>query len=199
MVQVQSAIDTMEIINAIAVIYDRDPDHSVKVTGFALSIFDKLGPIHHYGPEERRLLEMASRLHDIGYTQAGQKPHNKTSRDLILNMDIPGISESDKVIFALIARYHTGELPDADEHRHFSELSDDRREVVEWLSGILRVADALDCKHLNIIKDIDINVADQEIILALDADGNCRKQIKRAREKEELLVKMTGKDIKYRC
>ena len=199
MVQVQSAVDTMEIINAIAVIYDRDPDHSAKVTDFALAIFDKLGPLHHYGPEERQLLEMAGRLHDIGYSQAEQKPHNKTSRDLILNMVIPGISDSDKLVFAQIARYHTGELPDADEHRHFSELSHDQREVVEWLSAILRVADALDCKHLNVVKNIDLDLTNQEIIFTLDADGDCRKQIKRAREKEELLVKMTGKEIKYRC
>ncbi len=199
MVQVQTAIDTMEVIGTIALIYDRDPQHSARVTDLSLSIFDGLYSLHGYGAAERRLLEMAGMLHDIGYSQPAQKPHNKASRDLILSMDIPGINEIDKLTFELVTRDHTGELPHAGEHRHFSELSDNRRQIVKWLAGILRVADALDCKHLGVVKKVTVEIEDEKIIFSLDIDGDCRKQIKRSREKEDLLVKMTGKEIKYRC
>ena len=121
------------------------------------------------------------------------------SRDLILKMSIQGISDLDKLTFALVTQYHTGELPDAHEHRHFSELPEDRKEVVEWLAGILRVADALDHQHLNVVKKVNVEIGKQHIVFSLDVNGNCQKQIKRAHEKEDLLVKKSRKAIKYRC
>ena len=199
MVQVQTEIEPANIVTAIASIFDRDPDHSAKVTALSLAIFEDLYPLHSYGPKERRLLEMASLMHDIGYSKPEQKPHNKISRDLFLKMNIPGMSDLDKLTFALVTQYHTGELPDAHDHPHFSDLPEDRKEVVEWLAGILRVADALDCKHLNVVKKVEAEIGKQNIVFSLDVNGDCQKQIKRAHEKEELLVKKSRKAIKYRC
>jgi exopolyphosphatase/guanosine-5'-triphosphate,3'-diphosphate pyrophosphatase len=199
MVQVQTEIEPASLVTAIASIFDRDPDHSARVTEFSLAIFEDLYPLHSYSPAERRLLEMASLMHDIGYSKPEQKPHNKISRDLILKMNIPGMSDLDKLTFALVTQFHTGELPDANEHRHFSELPEERKEVVEWLAGILRVADALDHQHLNVVNRVNAEIGKQHIVFSLDANANCQKQIKRAHEKEELLVKKSRKAIKYRC
>jgi exopolyphosphatase/guanosine-5'-triphosphate,3'-diphosphate pyrophosphatase len=196
---VQTAIETLDMIRDVSRKYDRDPDHSLKVTDFSLDIFDDLYFLHYYGKAERRLLEMAGIMHDIGYSQRDPRPHNKLSRDLILGMYIPGLNETDKTICALVARYHTGELPDANEHRHFASLSNNRQEVVEWLSAILRVADAFDCKHADVVRKLTTEVTNKQITFLLDAEGDCRRQIKRAHEKEDLLVKKSGRIIKYRC
>jgi exopolyphosphatase/guanosine-5'-triphosphate,3'-diphosphate pyrophosphatase len=196
---VQPAIDTIDMIRDVSRKYDRDPDHSLKVTDFSLDIFDDLQKLHHYGSDERSLLKMAGILHDIGYSQSDQRPHNKVSRDMILEMDIPGISDTEKLTAALVARYHRGELPDASQHQHFASLSDGRRDTVEWLAGILRVADGLDCGHTDVVKKLAVEVTNRQLIFSLEAKRDCREQIKRAREKEELLVIKSGKEIKYYC
>lgn len=188
----------MDLVSEIAKTYDRDPAHSEKVANFSLVIFDDLQTLHRYGRDERQMLKMAGILHDIGYSQNDQRPHNKASRDMILEMDIPGLSNTEKLTTALIARYHRGELPDASQHQHFASLPRDQREIVEWLAGILRVADALDCRHLDIVRKLAVEVGNRQLTFSLDAKTDCREQVKRAREKEELLVVKSGKEIKYR-
>jgi len=193
------ANDMREVIKAVSTVYDRDPAHSARVTSLALTMFDELNAMHNLGASERLLLEMAGIMHDIGYSLDPSKPHNKLSRDLILGTDLPGLTDDEKLTCALVARYHTGELPDASQHRHFALLSEDRREVVEWLAGILRVADALDNKHVDVVKRLLLDVDERAITLTLDVSGDCRRQIKRAREKEALLVRKSGRSIKYIC
>jgi exopolyphosphatase/guanosine-5'-triphosphate,3'-diphosphate pyrophosphatase len=193
-----TAMDTMAAVAEIARKYDRDRAHSEKVADFSLAIFDDLLELHRYGRDERILLKVAGILHDIGYSQPDQKPHNKASRDLILGLEIPGMSEIEKYTSAQIARYHRGELPDASEHSHFASLSKEHREIVEWLAGMLRVADALDCGHEDIVRRLAVEVGKNDLIFSLDTRGDCGEQIKRAREKEELLVIKSGKEIKYR-
>jgi exopolyphosphatase/guanosine-5'-triphosphate,3'-diphosphate pyrophosphatase len=114
-------------------------------------------------------------------------------------MDIPGISDIEKLTTALVARYHRGELPDASQHQHFASLSEGRRDTVEWLAGILRVADGLDCGHTDVVRKLAVEVSNRQLIFSLDARRDCREQIKRAREKEELLAIKSGKEIKYYC
>jgi exopolyphosphatase/guanosine-5'-triphosphate,3'-diphosphate pyrophosphatase len=195
----QTAVDTIGRIKEISRTYDRDPAHSEKVVDFSLAIFDDLQKLHRYGSDERSLLKMAGILHDIGYSQSDQRPHNKASRDMILEMDIPGINDTEKLTTALVARYHRGELPDASQHQHFASLSDGSRDIVEWLAGILRVADGLDCGHTDAVRKLAVEVSNRQLIFSLDAKRDCREQIKRAREKEELLVIKSGKEIKYYC
>src|SRR5512139_1495663 len=129
--------------------YDPDVAHSEHVTVLALVLFDGLRGLHGYGPGERRLLEIAGRLHDIGWSRVVSGKHHKLSRDMVLELDIPGLDERDRLVCALIARYHTKALPDASRHREFASLGSDGRELVEWLAGILRVSDGLDCNHAN--------------------------------------------------
>ena len=71
------------------------------------------------------------------------KKHHKLSGEMILEMDIPGLDNHDKMACALVARYHTKGLPNAAKHQKFAELSIKRRNLVEWLAAIFRVADAL--------------------------------------------------------
>jgi len=115
--------------------YDPDPAHNEQVTTLALDLFDGLRGLHGYGPAERRLLETAARLHDIGWSRVVSGKHHKLSRDMILELDIPGLDERDRLLCALIARYHTKALPDASRHRRFASLDRDRRDLVEWLAG----------------------------------------------------------------
>jgi len=179
--------------------YDPDPSHSEHVTTLALSLFDGLQALHGYGPGERRLLEIAGRLHDIGWSRVVSGKHHKVSRDLILELDIPGLEERDRLLCALIARYHTKALPDESRHRQFASLDSDQRELVEWLAGILRVADGLDCSHAKVIRGLACDVGDKAITVHLEAAGDCRVEVEGARKKQDLLERKTGRRIQCQC
>ena len=197
--QKQNKDATMSFVIKTARTYDPDPAHNEQVTTLALALFDGLRVLHGYGPGERRLLEIAGRLHDIGWSRVVSGKHHKLSRDLILELDIPGLDEEDRFLCALIARYHTKALPDASRHRQFASLDSDRRELVEWLAGILRVADGLDCSHANVIGRLACDVGGKTITIRLEAPGDCRMEIEGARQKQDLLERKTGRRIEYRC
>jgi exopolyphosphatase/pppGpp-phosphohydrolase len=179
--------------------HDPDPPHSEQVTTLALGLFDGLRDLHGYGPTERRLLEIASRLHDIGWSRVVSGKHHKLSRDLILELDIPGLDEQDRLLCALVARYHTKALPDASRHKQFGSLDSDRRERVEWLAGMLRVADGLDCNHASVVKRLGCRIGGRIITIRIQARGDCRTEIERARQKQDLLEKKTRRRIEYQC
>jgi exopolyphosphatase/guanosine-5'-triphosphate,3'-diphosphate pyrophosphatase len=190
---------TMSFVVKTAKTYDPDPAHSEQVTNLALALFDGLRGLHGYGPPERRLLEVASRLHDIGWSRVVSGKHHKLSRDLILELDIPGLDDRDRLLCALVARYHTKVLPDASRHQRFASLDRNRRDLVEWLAGILRVADGLDCTHAHAVAGVACDVGDNAITIHLKAQRDCRIEIQGARKKQDLLAQKTGKRIDYRC
>lgn len=179
--------------------YDIDPTHTEHVSFLSLALFDELIPLHHYGENERRLLEIASRLHDIGWSQTVDENHNKLSGDMILETNIPGLDDGDKLTCALVARYHTKAIPDETKHEQFASLPAKTRNLVEWLAGILRVGDALDNSHTGVIRRLKLETNNKVITLRLYSNGNCKNEITRARRKEDLLVKKTAKQVVYEC
>jgi exopolyphosphatase/guanosine-5'-triphosphate,3'-diphosphate pyrophosphatase len=189
---------TMRFVHQTARTFDPDPPHNQTVTHLALALFDGLRALHGYGEAERRLLEIAGQLHDIGWSRVVSGKHHKVSGAMILELHIPGLDEADQLTSALIARYHTKALPDASRHRRFASLDPDRRERVEWLAGMLRVADGLDCNHANVVSGLVCEASGNALWVRLDVSGNCRMEVERARKKQDLLERKTGKKIAYR-
>jgi exopolyphosphatase / guanosine-5'-triphosphate,3'-diphosphate pyrophosphatase len=190
---------TMSYITETARTYDPDPAHNEQVTALALALFDGLQILHEYGARERHLLEIAGRLHDIGWSRVVTGKHHKLTRDMILELDIPGLSGQDQMICALVARYHTKALPDESRHRRFASLDPRRRELVEWLAGILRIADGLDCTHANAVRRLSCQVGSRAITIRLEVPGDCRTEIEGATQKQDLLVQKAGRKIRFRC
>jgi len=190
---------TLPFVIKTARTYDPDPAHSEQVTALALALFDGLRGLHGYSPAQRRLLEIAGRLHDIGWSRVVSGKHHKLSRDMILELPIPGLSKRDRLTCALIARYHTKALPDASRHQEFASLDSHGRELVEWLAGILRVADGLDCNHTAVVGGLACEVRGKAITIHLECAGDSRTEIERARQKQDLLERKAGRGIEYRC
>ena len=179
--------------------YDIDPTHTEHVSYLSVALFDELASLHHYGDDERRLLEISGRLHDVGWSQAVDKNHNKLSGDMILEMNIPELDSGDKMTCALVARYHTRAIPDETRHAQFASLPAATRNLVEWLAGILRVGDALDNSHTGAIRRLKLDINKQVLTLRLYSNGNCKNEINRARRKDDLLVKKTCRQVAYEC
>jgi exopolyphosphatase / guanosine-5'-triphosphate,3'-diphosphate pyrophosphatase len=177
---------------------DPDPAHSEQVTAFAVALFDGLQAVHRLGPGERRLLEIAGRLHDIGWSRAFSGEHHKLSRDMILDSEIPGLGELDRLVCALIAHYHAKGPPDPSRHRRFASLDPGRREIVEWLAGMLRVADGLDCNHAGAFRRLSCRVGRRRLLIRIEAPRGCQTGFETARQKQGLLEQKVGRRIEYR-
>lgn len=85
--------------------YSYDKNHSKIVTKFALKLFDNLKTIHSLKQKERKLLEAAAVLHDIGYIIEA-KNHEQHSFNIIKTIDFPGISKEFIDMTALIVLMH---------------------------------------------------------------------------------------------
>jgi exopolyphosphatase/guanosine-5'-triphosphate,3'-diphosphate pyrophosphatase len=96
-----------------------------------------------------------------------------------------------------VARYHRKAEPDVSRHSSFAALGKRKRNAVEWLSGILRVADGLDRTHLGRINTIDCGIEKQRVVLRLDATGGCLEEIGGARRKDDLLARKAGRQLAY--
>ena len=189
----------MSKVDEISRSFDCDPGHNKQVTSLALKIFDSLTLLHRYSENERRLLEIASRLHDIGWSRTVLKKHHKLSGRMIMEAEIPGLEYPDQLLCALIARYHTKALPNAIKHQRFASLTAKKRKIVEWLAAILRMADALDSSHTSVIKHIKLTVRKKVIVINLETNGDCWDEIRRVQTKQELLVKQTKREMIYQC
>ena len=181
---------------------ETEPEHVLQVTALALRLFDQLSPLHQLSSAERLLLEAASCLHDTGWTVAKDgSGHHKESARLIRAHPWQHFSAAEVEIIAQVARYHRKAVPGAD-HPEFIALNEHDRSNVQQLAALLRIADALDRSHLQRVKRIDVEIAEQRLhfklltakrveveILAAQKKGNLAEALwKRTLEFEEVFV-----------
>lgn len=119
--------------------------HGRQVAKLALTLFDSLAPVHKLPAAARPWLETAALLHDIGHAVNYQR-HHKHAFYLISNVDLPGLSERERLMVATIARFHRRSTPEIN-HELMAPFTTVERRVVRKCATLLRVADSLDRSH----------------------------------------------------
>ena len=147
--------------------YQADEQHGLHTAAFARQIFEATRSQHRMGDREKLLLEVASIVHDIGGFVAA-RAHHRHAYYLLTHSEIFGLSGMDMEIVANVARYHRRGGPQSD-HPAYAALPRSARVTVNRLSGILRVADALDKGHNQRIRNAKVSVAGEE--LRIEAEG----------------------------
>jgi exopolyphosphatase/guanosine-5'-triphosphate,3'-diphosphate pyrophosphatase len=175
-----------------------DQHHMAQVTKLALALFDKLTDLHGLGERERLLLEVTAMLHDIGWSRTTDGGHHKHSRDMILDAELPGLTEDERTICALTARYHNKAEPDVKRHKGFAALKKSDRTLVCWLAAILRVADGLDCTHRGTVRIGECELSRKRLTITLVARDECTGEISGAEKKSCLLVRMADRELVFR-
>jgi exopolyphosphatase/guanosine-5'-triphosphate,3'-diphosphate pyrophosphatase len=175
-----------------------DQHHMAQVTKLALALFDKLMDLHGLGVRDRLLLEITAMLHDIGWSRTTDGGHHKHSRDMILEAELPGLTEDERTLCALIARYHNKTEPDVKRHKGFAALKKKERTLVCWLAAILRVADGLDCTHRYAVRIGDCELGRKRLTISLAARGESAAEISGAEKKSKLLERMADRELIFR-
>lgn len=175
-----------------------DQHHMAQVTKLALALFDKLTDLHGLGARGRLLLEVTAMLHDIGWSRTTDGGHHKHSRDMILQAELPGLTEDERTLCAQIARYHNKAEPDASRHKGFAALKKKDRALVSWLAALLRVADGLDCTHRGAVRIGACELGRKRLTISLASRGECAGEISGAEKKSKLLGRMVDRELVFR-
>ncbi len=138
--------------------YQASFEHAEQVTDLAEQIFHKLRELklHTYDDNALHMLRAAAMLHDVGMF-VGRNGHHKHSYYLIKNGGLLGHSEEEVSVIANIARYHRGSEP-KESHEPFIQLTAQEKKMVADLSAILRLAEALDRSHRQVVQRVEFDV-----------------------------------------
>ncbi len=183
----------IEKVQQLADNYDYEKEHAQQVTRLALKIFNETRSLHNFGDIERWWLQAASFLHDIGW-KSGRKGHHKASRDAILHsMDLP-FNEKEKMIVALIARYHRRAFPQ-EKHRYYASLDPQSKHIVAVLSSFLRIADGLDRTRSNDVKDIKCDIAPTKVTMKIITEHLPEVDKQAGKKKGDLFEHLFGREL----
>ena len=175
--------------------YQFDEAHGRAVADFSMQLFDDLGRLHGLEQRDRVLLLAAALLHDVG-DFVRYEGHHKHSYYIIAHSDLMGLTPSEREIVANVARYHR-KSPPALDHENFRSLSREGRAKVKMMASILRLADALDREHRQVVTKLKARVEGGAIIL--DVEGNHARALEEwtVRAKSGMLREALGLDVRF--
>jgi exopolyphosphatase/guanosine-5'-triphosphate,3'-diphosphate pyrophosphatase len=141
--------------------------HARKVAELAHRLFQALQPLHQLPPASGKLLEAAAYLHDIGHF-VSDTSHHKHSYYLVTNSDLPGFTDTERQLIALLCRYHRKSMP-TPRHSLFQIIEPDARRTIQLLVPLLRIADSLDRSHDQRVDDVNVQFRNGTVTLALES------------------------------
>lgn len=182
-----STVEQLQEVEALMFRHEREPEHVLQVRKMALALFAPLAAFHQLGQGECFCLEAAALLHDIGHVHAPDgRGHHKWSGRMIREHGWKTIPPREIELIACTARYHR-KSPPAPEHEEFSALSAADQTIIVKLAALLRVADALDRSHLQVIRGISVRIDGRKITIQADAAGDITAERQIIPKKAELL------------
>ncbi|MDQ6966167.1 MAG: Ppx/GppA phosphatase family protein [Mariprofundaceae bacterium] len=150
--------------------YQVDHSHAIAVTRLALDLFDQTSELHTLGEDERLLLEIAARVHEIGmYVRVGR--YHRHASYLVSAAPLLGLSGEEKSILAETVHYQR-KSPPSDSHEGFAALSDTAKKKVWKMSALLRLAIALNKDRRDRVQSVTVECDDKTLTLHLEGKGD---------------------------
>ncbi len=157
--------DQRRVVRAVGRRYGTSPAHARKVAQLAALLFDALHPLHRLAPAFGRLLQASAYLYNIGHF-VNDARHHKHSFYLVMNTDLPGFSDSERMGIANLCRYHRKSMPQPT-HGEFQALDLETRDAVVFLAPLLRIAVALDQSQEQNVESVEASIQDRVVELRL--------------------------------
>lgn len=142
--------------------------HAKVTASFALELFERLRPLHKLDAGYARLLEAACHLLDVGHF-VSDTGHHKHSHYLVSHADLPGFTENEKRLIALLCRFHRKSMP-SNRYPEFVALPAADRRALELLVPFVRTADALDRSRDQHVRLARCQIRGDEVALTLEAE-----------------------------
>jgi len=143
-----------------------DRHYGESVAKLALSLFDQLKPLHNLKKEDRTLLEITGKLHEMGMYINAHRHHHHAAY-LISEVPLFGIPEKDREVLSQIFRYQRKSAPN-DDHIKFAALNGAEKQKVWHLSAMLRLAIALNRERRERVENILLTFDAEALNLRLE-------------------------------
>lgn len=150
--------------------YRFDAEHGIRVARTAQSLFDQTADLHAFQGEELLLLKIASLLHDIGHFISSQN-HDQHGYYILKNSPMIGIDEHQHELIALIVRNHRRTTL-KDQEEDYKSPGRKEQLVINKLSALLRLADAIEVSHTTRIRDVKMEKVKKCWQLQMLGEGN---------------------------
>ncbi|AWB09699.1 exopolyphosphatase / guanosine-5'-triphosphate,3'-diphosphate pyrophosphatase [Thermodesulfobium acidiphilum] len=181
----------------IANLYFLDVNHAKKVTEHSLSIFDQLRVLHNFEDKDRKILEIASFLHDIG-KYVDPYNHAKHGAYLIQNLPIYGVTPKDLVRCSYICLFHENKVK-FQQLPNESFITNKQFKDLIKLSMFLRLAEQLETCECFAIDSVKIKIKNSDVtfkIISNDQNYNLETEIIELLKSAKLFKKLFGKELK---
>ena len=176
--------------------YNYDAVHSHQVECLAGTLFMELQSLHQLERSDRKLLEYAAILHDIGYFVSSEG-HHRHALQMIMMEPMPAFTREEKMVIANLARYHRKALPTI-EHTAFGILSEADKQRIGLLAPLLRVADSLDHSHQGRVLELFCDITDDTVIVYAGAEGELPDEKQALERRGDMFRQMYRRDLQLR-
>jgi exopolyphosphatase/guanosine-5'-triphosphate,3'-diphosphate pyrophosphatase len=117
------------------------PKEDNYIAACAMKLFDSLGYLHKIDAHYAKALHIAAKLHATGRSLSFYQEHLHSFYFILNNLNF-GFSHEEKMLIALLTKYHSNKLPKYEDLNAYEALLPNIH-VVNWLSFILSFAKCL--------------------------------------------------------
>jgi exopolyphosphatase/guanosine-5'-triphosphate,3'-diphosphate pyrophosphatase len=177
-----------------------DRRHGEQTARLARRLFDALGKRLGCGAEDWELLEAAAVLHDVGQL-VSYRSHHKHSYHLIAHAESLPFTPRERLLVALISRYHRKRGP-GKKHPEFAKLEPEDRARVRRLAALLRVACGLDRGHVSAVEAMRLKMMPERLLIDVVprlVTTDLKLELWGAQRKADLLGKLLGREVVIRA
>ncbi len=170
-------------------------NHANHVCHLALLIFDQLKPLHGLDDNAKRLLRVASLLHDIGISVSFYD-HFRHSFYIILNSRLNGLTHREILIISAVASSHSTDVYDEDWKLPFKKLlSKDDIDIYKKLSVFLRISECLDRSEIGMVKALECQILSDIVGIQTIREGDAELELNLANENNIFFKKLFKKTL----
>lgn len=173
--------------------YDINESYAQRVATLSCDLFDQLQIMHGLPRRYRGLLQIAAMLFQVG-AYVSSKGSHKHSMYLINNSELFGLDSEDRMLVALIARYHRRAAPSS-RHIGYSTLDRGGRVAVTKLASILRLAIALCVSDSQRIREIKCKPLPHELQIVVSDVTDLTLERMELRQSSQLFENIFGKPV----
>ena len=151
-------------------LFESDTSHARHITKLALAMFDGWMELHKLRKSNRRLLETAALLHDIGIT-INFYSHARHSAYMIQNAKLFGLTHKEQIITSAVAGWHNGVSKNYSKSRFYKEmLTENNWKLINKLALMLALAESLDYSEMRMIHSLTATFNKKNAVLSIRAE-----------------------------
>ena len=134
--------------------HNLDENHLRRVSNLAVTLYDQLAPLHNLGSSERRLLLMASLLHELGVVVSVESLEKHTLYT-VLNSRFLSLVHRERLITAYLAASHDAPFrAGLTDYVTNGPLVPEDLELISKLTPLLQIAHSLDRSRAGVVTHV---------------------------------------------